>query len=86
MSNSGSMRLGGAGRGVSRGTAEGGVPKTFLMRRRLSDFPTAEMLADARGERQRETQGQELPARESMTVPSPPAQIVKLPVTVLEYR
>ena len=42
MSN-GSMRLGAARRGgASRGTAEGGIPKTFRMRRRLSDFATAE--------------------------------------------
>ena len=51
MSNGGgSTRLGAARFGrTSRGIAEGGVPKTFLMRRRPKALATARMLADPAG-------------------------------------
>jgi len=48
MSNGGgsTRRRAGGRAGRSRGTAEGGTPKTFLMRRRPGEFATAGMLAD----------------------------------------
>ena len=88
ISNGGSTRLGLGGRPgrASRRSAEGGTPKTFLMRRRPGDVATGRMLAESLSVGVCGLYGQEAPpAGVAATVPSPLAQILNRPSASLEY-
>lgn len=79
------MRAGGRSGRASRGIAEGGMPKTFLICRRRIGVATGRMLADPAVLRDGQSYGQlEAPGVEAR-VPSPLAQIRKRPVASLTY-
>ena len=88
MSNGGGWaRLAAGGRlgRISRGTAEGGTPNTFLNRRRPTGGATGRMLADAAALRHVQTYGQVAPPGVEASVPSPLAHTRNIPAASLTY-